>query len=67
MPADSKFHDEMPDITITCKCVAKQLLNVNHSKAAGPDELKHRLLSEFTKHYIENKRPSSTNLTTSWR
>ena len=65
MPAGSNFY-EMPDITITCKYVAKQLLNVNHSKAAGPYKLKHRLLNELTKHYTENKRPSSTNLTTSW-
>ena len=35
MPAGSKFH-EVLDITIICKCVAKLLLNVNHSKAAGP-------------------------------
>jgi hypothetical protein len=41
MPAGSNFY-EMPDITITCKYVAKQLLNVNHSKAAGPYKLKHR-------------------------
>jgi len=64
-PTCSKFH-EMPDITITCKSVAKQLLNVNHSKAAGPYKLKHRLLNELAKHYTENKRPSSTSLTTYW-
>ena len=37
----------MPDITITCKGVVNLLLNLNSSKVAGSDELKH-WLKEFT-------------------
>ena len=33
----------MPDITITCKGVVNLLLNLNSSKVAGSDELKHWL------------------------
>lgn len=45
MPAGSKS-PKISDIAITCKGVAKLLLNSNHSKAAGIDELKHRLLKK---------------------
>lgn len=45
MPAGSKS-PKISDIAITCKGVAKLLLNSNHSKAAGLDELKHRLLKK---------------------
>jgi hypothetical protein len=37
----------MPDITITCKGVVNLLLNLNSSKVAGSDELKH-CFKEFT-------------------
>ena len=47
MPAGSKS-PKISDIAITCKGVAKLLLNSNHSKAAGLDELKHRLLKKKT-------------------
>jgi hypothetical protein len=33
----------MPDITIKCKGVVNLLLNLNSSKVAGSDELKHWL------------------------
>ena len=36
----------MLDITITCEGIAK-LLNLNPNKAAGPDEIKHRVLKEL--------------------
>jgi hypothetical protein len=37
----------MPDITITCEGIAKLLLNLNPNKAAGPDEIKPRVLKEL--------------------
>ena len=36
----------MPDITVTCEGIAK-LLNLNPNKAAGPDEIKHRVRKEL--------------------
>jgi hypothetical protein len=43
---ESKYQT-MPDITITCEGIAKLLLNLNPSKAAGPDEIKPRVLIEL--------------------
>jgi hypothetical protein len=42
-------YQTMPDITITCEgtCIAKLLLNLNPNKAAGPDEIKPRVLKEL--------------------
>ena len=37
----------MPDINITINGITKLLLNLNPSKASGPDELKPRLLKEL--------------------
>ena len=37
----------MPDITITCEGIAKLPLNLNPNKAAGPDEIKSRVLKEL--------------------
>jgi hypothetical protein len=37
----------MPDITITSEGIAKLLLNLNPNKAAGPDEIKPRVLKEL--------------------
>jgi hypothetical protein len=37
----------MPDITITCEGIAKLLLSLNPNKAAGPDEIKPRVLKEL--------------------
>jgi hypothetical protein len=40
-------YQTMPDITVTCEGIAKLLLNLNPNKAAGPDEIKPRVLKEL--------------------
>ena len=40
-------YQTMPDITITSEGIAKLLLNLNPNKAAGPDEIKPRVLKEL--------------------
>jgi hypothetical protein len=40
-------YQTIPDITITCAGIAKLLLNLNPNKAAGPDEIKPRVLKEL--------------------
>ena len=40
-------YQTMPDITITCEGIAKLLLSLNPNKAAGPDEIKPRVLKEL--------------------
>ena len=37
-------YQTMPDITITCEGIANLLLNLNPNKAAGPDQIKPRVL-----------------------
>ena len=40
-------YQTMPDITTTSEGIAKLLLNLNPSKAPGPDEIKPRVLKEL--------------------
>ena len=40
-------YQTMPDITITCEGIAKLPLNLNPNKAAGPNEIKPRVLKEL--------------------
>jgi hypothetical protein len=41
-------HDAfLPDITVTCEGIANLFLNLNPNKAAGPDEIKPRVLKEL--------------------
>ena len=42
----------MVDITITYTGFAELLINLNPSKAAGPDELKPRLLKDLTNEIV---------------
>jgi hypothetical protein len=44
---DDQFLAQLFDITITCEGIAKLLLNLNPNKAAGPDEIKPRVLKEL--------------------